>query len=110
MDIYLDASRLGIYPPLFTSPWKKHSCILSSTRFCIDSNEGICVVNLIKDGETGQETKLLQTHDHKKSSPVDWPLTNYRSLLFEVAMNGDLTIREYSLGRDDAKSIFFLFL
>lgn len=66
----------------------------------------------MKDGETGQETKLLQTHDHKKSSPVDWPLTitNYRSLLCEVAMNGDLTIREASLGRDDAKSIFFLFL
>ena len=27
MDIYLDASRLGIYPPLFTSP-SGDSCIL----------------------------------------------------------------------------------
>ena len=27
MDIYLDASRLGIYPPLFTSP-SGNSCIL----------------------------------------------------------------------------------
>ena len=27
MDIYLDASRLGIYPPLFTSP-SANSCIL----------------------------------------------------------------------------------
>ena len=30
--IYLDASRLGIYPPLFTSP-SGDSCILSTGRF-----------------------------------------------------------------------------
>ena len=44
MDIFLDASRLGIYPPVFTSP-SGDSCILFKKPCIVVSN--ICVFNYL---------------------------------------------------------------
>jgi len=37
VDIYLDASRLGIYPPLFTSP-SGDSCIILSCTYIFNTS------------------------------------------------------------------------
>ena len=50
VDIYLDASRLGIYPPLFTSP-SGDSCIIYLDqflrKFSLDKTYKVAIVGIV---------------------------------------------------------------
>ena len=63
MDIYLDASRLGIYPPLFTSP-SGNSCILTAAVL-VDCLAG-------EDVEDQKEKACFKTESDDENSVSDF--------------------------------------
>ena len=61
VDIYLDASRLGIYPPLFTS-LSGDSCILLFFFFYNNNNNSKKKMGFISSIEGNRNTKMCKLY------------------------------------------------
>ena len=64
MDIYLDASRLSIHPPLFTSP-SGDGCILLVSSVIIPVKDRTLILSLLTPSFT------LTVYDHQEKNPSD---------------------------------------
>ena len=75
MDIYLDASRLGIYPPLFTSP-SGDSCII------LDPSVSTTTKNLVS--KEAVVLSMREVHQTEKFAVKLTPQVDLKNLLLLI--------------------------